>query len=124
MSNFAVAGMTVAPPSSVNAAVTVNPVSHKMSAGGNSVHLDGDTITVAAINTATASIPDPGPYTVKLKATQDRLKVNGKAVLMVGDKSEIINATPKTPASPNPIDTPISFQCEIVNAGQVRLRQL
>lgn len=89
---------------------------------GNGVFLDGFQVQVTNITTATATIPDPGPYIVPMNAAALKVKENGTLVLREGDLSDLINAIPQTPATPDPIDTPVSFNIEITVAGQTKVK--
>lgn len=72
---------------------------------------------VTAIYTASATIPDPGPYTVNFSASAQKTKVDGSFVLLVDDKTGDITAIPKIPGSP-PTPSPITFYIKITDAGQ------
>jgi len=94
----------------------------KVKAGGSGVYKDGLMLSVSAITFGSATIPDAGPYVVPLNATIMKCKADGDLILVEGDLSDMINATPKTPSSPNPIDTPISFKIKIQSAGQIKVK--
>ncbi len=88
---------------------------------GNSFCLDGFTVQVTNIATATASVPDPGPYTASFSATA--LKTTdlseNKKPLRQGDKTGTINATPHTPPSASTPE-PVTFTITITNANQTK----
>lgn len=115
---------TVTPPGVVVATVVPDPpTGTKCKGEGKLVHRDGDTITVSSITvpSAGATIPDPGPYTVQMEAVSVKTKAEGIEVLVLGDQSETINATPQIPGSP-PTDYPVSFKCVVQNSGQTTSR--
>ena len=132
LKNVAVQGMTVIvdqstviPPGFpvVATIVVVPPTGTKVKATSKLVHRDGDEITVTAITvpSAGATIPDPGPHTVELENTATKTKAEGIEVLVLGDHSETVSATPKIPGSP-PVDYPVSFKCIISDAGQTKAK--
>ncbi len=85
---------------------------------------DGFGVSVAAITapTAGATIPDPGPYDETITSSATKVKADGDLVLLEGDETGTINATPKIPSSPNPIDFPVSFKIYISSAGQIKTK--
>lgn len=117
---------TVVPPVTpvVATIVVVPPTGVKVKAEVKLVHRDGDQITVSAITVpaAGATIPDPGPYTVALNKTVVKTKAEGIEVLVVGDQSDTINATPQIPGTPSPTPYPVSFKCIIQVAGQTKAK--
>lgn len=115
---IAVEGMTVVlnPATVLGTVVVAPPTGTKMQCGAQ-VHRDGDQVTVTNVTTATATIPDPGPYTVPFNSSAAKVLSEEKLVLLEGDESDTINATPKVPGSP-PVDEPVSFTVKISVAGQ------
>jgi hypothetical protein len=85
------------------------------------MYKDNLQVIVTAITFGSATIPDPGPYTATFSATSQKVKADGDFVLLEGDTTDLINATPQTPSSPNPIDTPISFKIKVTFAGQIQV---
>lgn len=131
--NVAVAGMTlVFDPSTVSGTILITGVASVKAKATNGIYQDGLSITVSAITvpTAGATIPDPGPYTSNISSSS--LKVKAKLglipvesfelVLLEGDESDTIDATPQIPSSPDPIDYPISFKIKISAAGQDKVK--
>lgn len=126
----AVLGMTVTvdqttpiPAGAVTAVITPDPPSAtKVFAGGQLVYRSGDTIQVSGITvpSAGATIPDSGPYQVAITATATKFLVEGSLILREGDLSAIVSATPQIPGSP-PTDYPVTFQCVISAAGQIKV---
>ncbi len=90
------------------------------------VYQDGLAISVTNITapSAGATIPDPGPYNENIASSATKVKAETKLVLLEGDTSGTINATPKIPSSPNPIDFPVSFKVEISSAGQIKAKAI
>jgi len=82
---------------------------------------DGFNIIVSAIQypSASATIPDPAPYPAAFETTATKVKADGTLVLLEGDLTATINATPQIPGSP-PTPYPISFKVKIDNAGQTK----
>lgn len=119
---IAVSGMTVqvSDPTVVATITITGSPSLKVKAEGNGVYKDslGVTVTAITVPSAGATIPDPGPYNVTFSATAQKVKADGSLVLRVDDETGTINATPKIPSTPSPIDFPVSFKIEISNAGQ------
>jgi hypothetical protein len=100
----------------------VGIASLKVKAGGSGVYKDGLLLSVSAITFGSATIPDPAVYVVPLNASIMNCKADGDLILVEGDESDMINATPQTPSSPNPIDTPVSFKIKIEFAGQTKVK--
>ena len=131
LKNIAIAGMTVevdpttvVPPGTVVATIVVAPpTGTKVTAGGGLVHRDGDKITVSAITVTEpgATIPDPGPYDVAFSSTAAAVKAEGIEVLLEGDQTATINATPQIPGTP-PTNYPVSFKCKVSAAGQDKVK--
>jgi len=126
----AVQGMTVivdpstpSPPGAVIATIAPLPPTGTKCKAGTLVYRDGDEINVSAITvpSAGATIPDPGPYKVKINASATKTKAEGIEVLVLGDLSDVINATPQIPGSP-PVAYPVSFKCTISDAGQTKAK--
>lgn len=84
---------------------------------------DGFQILVSAISypSAGATIPDPAPYTASFIASATKVKADGTLVLLEGDLTAIISATPQIPGSP-PTPYPITFKIEITVAGQTTVK--
>ena len=123
MSEFvAVKGMTLAivegNPTTVlgTIAITGSPSSINKN-DNNGVYLDGTGVSVTAITSpdGEATIPDAGPVTGTINATIENVKENGTLLLVNGDETGILNAIPKIPASPDPIDYPVTFKVRIIN---------
>lgn len=95
----------------------------KCKAGGTGIYQDGLQISVSAITypSAGATIPDPAPYIVAMNADAQKVKAENKLVLRVDDLSDMISATPKIPGSP-PVDYPITFKIEVIDAGQLKVK--
>jgi len=89
---------------------------------GDGFLLDGFQVQVTNITTSTATIPDPGPYMVSMNATIAKVKENSVLALVNGDISDLINATPQTPATPDPIDTPVAFNIGISDPNQDKVK--
>src|SRR5208337_2336663 len=81
--------------------------------------LDGFTLQVTNVKTASATIPDPGPYNASFSATALKVKdlSENKLVLRVGDKTGIIHAIPNVPG---PTPEPVTFTITITNSGQIK----
>lgn len=122
---IAVQGMVLIP-NNPSVVCTITPplnFSSKCLAENKNIHLNGDIVTVTNITFGSATIPDPGPYSVPLNSSalkSNELNQNNPP-LLEGDESDTINAIPKTPSSPNPIDTPVSFTIKIQSAGQTKV---
>jgi hypothetical protein len=86
--------------------------------------LDGYQVSVSVITypSAGATIPDPGPYVVAFSSGATKVKESGTLVLLEGDLTATINATPQIPALPSPTPYPISFEIEITVAGQIKVK--
>jgi len=93
-------------------------------AEGNGFLLDGHQITVSNITypSAGATIPDPGPYPASFSSTATKVKDSGTLVLLEGDTTATISATPQIPASPSPTPYPVTFKVEIKVAGQLTVK--
>jgi hypothetical protein len=106
---------------------TITKMLAGVGAGRKVAHVDGDQISVSAITAIgpggipIASIPDPGPYTSNLNSSTSVTLAESTEVLRQDDLSDTINATPQIPATPDPIDYPVSFKCKITNAGQSKV---
>jgi len=104
----------------VQATVTLTGVpSLKCKAGGKGMCKDGFGAIISAVQvpSAGATIPDPAPYNVSFSATATKVKADGTLVLLKGDKTGNITATPQIPGSP-PVPYPVTFGLEITDAGQ------
>lgn len=84
---------------------------------------DGYNVVVSAITypSAGATIPDPAPYPVAFETSATKVKADGTLVLLEGDLTPTINATPQIPGSP-PTPNPVSFKIEINVAGQTTVK--
>lgn len=114
-------------PNTVVASISITGNSSPKASAGNPIYVDGLSISVSNITvpSAGATIPDPGPYSANFSATAKKVKAREgslKLVLRNGDETGIINATPKIPNSPSPIDFPISFTVVIDSAGQIKAK--
>jgi hypothetical protein len=117
---IAVQGMTVQTnPATVTATIVVDPPTGSKMLCNAQVHRDGDEVTVTAITvpSAGATTPDPGPYTVPFNSSASKVSSEGKNVLLEGDESDTISATPQIPGSP-PTPYPVDFKIKITAAGQ------
>lgn len=103
-------------------ALTGTP-SAKNKAGGAGMCKHGFSISVSAITVPSvgATIPDPGPYTASFESTATKVKADGSLVLLEGDKTATITATPQIPGSP-PAPYPVSFHVSISVAGQTKAK--
>lgn len=90
---------------------------------GNGVYLDQLQIQVATITSPAggATIADPGPVIGYINATINYVKEEGTKLLVLGDKTGTLSATPKIPGSP-PTDYPVTWKVEITSAGQNKVR--
>ena len=108
----------------VQATVTLTGIpSLKCKAGGKGMCKDGFSAIISAITapSAGATIPDPAPYNVSFSSTAAKLKADGSLVLLEGDETAMVNATPQIPGSP-PVPFPVSFKLSISAAGQVKVK--
>ena len=123
LKNIAVEGMTVLADLPVVAVVTPDPATGTKTSATALVYRDGDTIQVSNITdpTAGATIPDPAIYEAKMISSATRVKSESVLVLLDGDESETIDATPQIPGSP-PVDYPVSFKCTITVPGQIKAK--
>ena len=123
---IAVEGMTIqfSDPTIVATVVITGSASIKSKAEGFGVYKDGLSISVSNITSPSngATIPDPGPYTENFSATALKTKADGELVLRVDDETGTINATPKIPSTPTPIDFPVSFEVQVSAAGQTKAK--
>lgn len=123
--NIAVVGMVLVPDDplvTATIAITGSPSSKAKATTG--IYQDGLSLSVTAITypSAGATIPDPGPYVVNMNSGALKVKAETKLVLLEDDLSDTINATPKIPSSPNPIDFPVSFKVKIQSASQIKAK--
>ena len=104
-------------------AVVLPPTGTKVSASAL-VHRNGDKVVVTniTVDEVGATIPDTGPYEVGFVSGSTKVKAEGEFVLLEGDQSEVINATPQIPSPPpdDPVDFPISFTVIVDSAGQTK----
>jgi uncharacterized Zn-binding protein involved in type VI secretion len=121
MKPVCVDGMTLeTDPSTVSCSMSmVGPPSSKVKAEGKGAWHDGDKVSVSNVTvpSAGATIPDPGPYQAAFAAGAAKVKADGKLVLLEGDETATISATPKIPGSP-PTNYPVSFKVKASAAGQ------
>ena len=84
---------------------------------------DGFQAIVSAVMapSAGATIPDPGPYNVSFSSSAQKVKADGTLVLLQGDKTGTVNATPQIPGTP-PTPFPVSFDLSITIAGQIKAK--
>lgn len=129
MKMIAVDGLTYAISDPLVAATVVllGVPSAKNKVSGAGMCKDGFQAAVSAITVPSvgATIPDPGPYTVSFSASSTKVKADGSFVLLEGDKTETIKATPQIPPVPpavNPTPYPVAFELSISLAGQVKAR--
>jgi len=125
MKNIAVEGMTlIFSDPLVNGTIAIVGAASSKVKATTGVYKDGLEISVSAITypSAGATIPDPGPYSSNINSSAVKVKAETILVLLEGDESDTINATPKIPNSPSPIDFPISFKVKIQAAGQIKAK--
>lgn len=124
MKNIAVEDMTFSfVPSTVYGVVALTGLpSTRLRADNKSVCLDEIGITVSGITADGAPTPDPVIYSSKLNASGSRLKSEEKAVLLEGDLSDSISATPLTAPPPGGTPVPVVFKIQISDAGQERVK--
>ena len=93
-------------------------------AEGAGMLLDGYQVIVSAITypSAGATIPDPVSYPAAFITSAAKVKADGTLVLLEGDLTATISATPQIPNSPSPIPYPITFKIEIKAAGQTKVK--
>ncbi len=108
----------------VNATVVltgVPSVKYKVQTKGICKHQFSATVSAITVPSVGATIPDPGPYTVQFSSTSNKVRDfnDHKFVLLEGDVTGDINATPQIPGSP-PVAYPVTFHLRISNAGQVK----
>ena len=111
-------------PEGIQATIVVAaPTGTKCKAESKLIHRQDDTITVTNISVpaAGATTVDPGPYVVKMVSSAQYVKAENKFVLLDGDQSETISATPKIPGTP-PVDYPVSFKCVVTDANQAKVK--
>ena len=125
MKLIAVNGFTCAlsnPLVQATVALTGTP-SAKCKAGGAGMCKHGFSLSVSAITAPSsgATIPDPGPYSASISSSASKVKADGSLVLLEGDKTATITATPQIPGSP-PVPFPVSFDISISVAGQTKAK--
>lgn len=103
-------------------ALTGTP-SVKCKAGGMGICKHGFGVSVSAITVPSvgATIPDPGPYSASFSSTAVKVKADGSLVLLEGDKTGNITASPQIPGSP-PVPYPVTFYLSISAAGQLKVK--
>lgn len=122
MKNVAIVGMTLQVDNPlVVATITITGSPAVKSKATDFIYQDGLTISVTNITVPSvgATIPDPGPYVVPMNSSALKSKAETKLVLLEGDKSDIINATPQIPG---PTPSPVSFKVEVLTAGQIKVK--
>lgn len=121
LKEIAVEGMTLEPDDPlVSATISITgSSSSKSKAEGKGIYKDNLSISVSAITKPPATVPDSGPYTANFSSSASKVKVDGNLVLLDGDETETINATPKLP---NGTPNPISFKVKIQSAGQSKVK--
>jgi len=84
---------------------------------GNGAYLDGLVISVTAITSPDggATTPDPGPVIGNISATIEKVKENGTLLLVDGDETGTLEATPQIPSTPDPTDYPVTFKVRITD---------
>ena len=89
----------------------------------NGVYLDGLEVSVTNITSPEggATTADPGPVTGYINASVSKVKENGTLVLVNGDETDILNATPQIPGSPKPTDYPVTFRVRIINSNNTKV---
>jgi hypothetical protein len=94
----------------------------KCKAEGKGMLKDGYQVIVSAITcpSAGASTPDAVAYPSTFETTATKVKADGTLVLLEGDLTATISATPQIPGSP-PVPYPVSFKIEIKLAGQTKV---
>lgn len=119
---IATAGYTylVDPPTVLCTVIEVGTPSAKNKAGGDGMLLDEHELQITAITNPPSTIPDPGPYSLKFAATATKVKDigSGKMVLVNGDETNQITASPQTPGSP-PVTVPVQIKYTIIVPGQI-----
>lgn len=98
----------------------VEDQSLKVNAVGDPIWLDQHKLILTAITNSTATIADPGPYTLTFTANSEKVKSEGKFVLRVGDSTDSIVATPSIPGS-SPTPSPVTISAIITSAGQTKV---
>lgn len=95
----------------------------KCKAGAKGMCKDGFQVSVSAITVPAsgATIPDPGPYSASFASGALKVKADGTLVLLEGDKTGTINASPQIPGTP-PVPFPVSFDISISSAGQTKVK--
>ena len=107
---------------SVSATLNLNKVkAEKGKVSGSSILLQGTQGIVTNITSNGATIPDIGPYTLTIKSTVKKVKAERKLVLLEGDQSDKVTATPQIPENP-PTNYPVTFKLVIQSAGQTKVR--
>ncbi len=121
--NIVVDGVTLEP-SDPNIQATieiVSPSSTKVLCEGKGVYHDGDRVKVTDITypVALAVSKDSGPYVVGFSSTCKKVFADGKLVVLEGDSTAEITATPKIPRNPPqvPEDVPVPVTFKIVAKG-------
>lgn len=124
----------VNPPDVIQALITVlTPPSLVCKAGGLAIYKGDIALSIQNVVTIApappASIPDPASVpplfiSATVHPTAQYVKSTGELVLREGDDTDVINATPKIPSSPTPIDYPIAFTVRVKTAGQNEVKAL
>lgn len=122
MSKFiAVEGMTleIDPISILGTISIIGDPSEKIKQDNKKVYLDNLEIQVTNITSPGdgATIPDTGPITSNIISTSEKSKDNGTLLLLNGDETGEISATPQIPGTP-PTPFPVTFKIKISDPGQ------
>ena len=99
-----------------------NPIT-KVKASSKFVYANGYSVFVSGITApgAGAITPDPLTYTAVFASSALKVKAEGSFVLLEGDESAVLTASPLMPGTPG-TPYPTSFKVKIVSAGQVKVR--
>ncbi len=124
LKKIAVEGMTLeivnGLPTPVTGDILINGVaSTKCSIDGKGIFQHNLSITISNIKSGTATTPDPTPVNANITATVQYVKAEDKLVLVEGDITAVLNATPIIPPPP-PAGTPypVTFQVQITDPNQ------
>jgi len=125
MKNIVVNGFTISISNSQIVATIVpsGTPSVKCKATGLGICKDQFSVVVTNITlpTAGATIPDPGPYTFNFSASSTKCKAESTLVLLEGDTTQDLTATPQIPGSP-PTPYPVLFHLVAQAAGQTKVK--
>lgn len=84
------------------------------------VLMDGHQIVVTGVTADMATTPDATPKNANYSSAAEYTKEDGSLVLLEGDETGTINATPYIPGSPA-TPYPVSFHYRISAAGQSKI---